>query len=311
MAHGAPAVPVGGEAAAAGRGPRSVAPPVPRARRPRRSRLGRRRRRDRTRGREARPSRRRRDPVGGGRGARRRVHGAGQAVVPRRPLRRHPAPDGAVQQLQLHERIALAGAQGPADEPRVDLDVPRADPARRLRPRHRGAERLGGAGLARGSGADHRRADRVRLAEGHPRNGPRREGAPRPEDDRQDAEGRRHVRLRRRRVERPAALAGRLAPPEAADGRRRELPQRPHRLVPRGHRVRPRDDRDRFVPPDPRHHRPQHPGRRVGLAQGVPRARQRRSLARSSSRPSPTCTPTRRTTPRGSARSATRSGTWG
>ena len=53
-------------------------------------------------------------------------------------------------------------------------------------------------------------------------------------------------------------------------GTGRELPQRDHRVVPGGHRVRARDDRHRHVPEPARHHRPQHPRRQQG-AEGVRR----------------------------------------
>ena len=89
-------------------------------------------------------------------------------------------------------------------------------------------------------------------------------------------EDRGHVRVRRRWLERPAQVARRLAEPQAADGRGRELPQRDPRVVPRGDRVRPRHDRHRHVPRRARHHRPQHPRRHRVRAQGLRRTRPRR-----------------------------------
>ncbi len=46
-----------------------------------------------------------------------------------------------------------------------------------------------------------------------------------------------------------------MAQPQAPDARRRDLPQRDPRLVPRRHGVGARHDRHRRVPADPRHHR--------------------------------------------------------
>jgi hypothetical protein len=64
-------------------------------------------------------------------------------------------------------------------------------------------------------------------------------------DHREDPEGGRHVRLRRRGLERPSPVAERLAEPRAVDARGHALPQRAHRFVPGGHRVRARVDRHR------------------------------------------------------------------
>ena len=71
------------------------------------------------------------------------------------------------------------------------------------------------------------------------------------------APGRRDVRDRRRRLERPRGLPGRLAGSPGADGRERELPQRDRGFVPRGDGLRTRHDRHGRLPEPSRHHRAQ------------------------------------------------------
>ena len=165
------------------------------------------------------------------------------------------------------------------------------------------AGRLHRARVARRPRPDHRGADRLRrLAED-------REGRALPglRTTGETPEGRGHLRVRRRRLERAAHLARRLAEPQAADARGRELPQRAHGLVPRGDRLRARDDRHR------RRSRATTGSPGTTSATARPRARRtappaRPTRATSCCRRWPTCGTTRRAD--GSARSATRSGTW-
>ena len=130
---------------------------------------------------------------------------------------------------------------------------------------------LRGPRLARRRRPDGRRADRLRRL---PRSRPRGSSAAGHLAPGRGARGGRHLRDRRRRVERPPGVPRRLAEPPAADARRRELPQRAARLVPGRHGLGPRHDRDRRVPAHPRHHRAQPPRRPAG-AQGLRGARPR------------------------------------
>ena len=75
------------------------------------------------------------------------------------------------------------------------------------------ARRQRGQGLARRPRAEHREPDRVRRVARRPG----RKRAARTPDDRRDAQGGRHLRLRRRRLERPSPVAERLAEPPAID----------------------------------------------------------------------------------------------
>ena len=251
---------------------RPVSPRLPGDRGSRRRAVRRRGCRARSRRPEARPTRRGRRPGGGGHRHRRRVHGARGAGEPPGALGGTPAAPGAVQQRELRVRIPEPASAGPAHVPRRGVDVPRTRPAHRLRARRDRAGRLHRARVPRRPRPDHREPDRLRrLAEG-----PRGPGAAGAAHDGHDPQGRGHLRVRRRRLERAAHVAQRLAEPQAADARGRELPQRAHGLVPRGHRVRARHDRHGDVPAWPRDHRAQHPRRR-DRAQGLRHPRPGRS----------------------------------
>ena len=197
----------------------------------------------------------------------------------------------AVQQRELRAGVTVARAAGPADEPRQRVDVPGADPARRVRPRHRGAGRLRRARDARRPRAHHRRRSSASTP-----------GRP-------IATGRALPGLTDDRCAAPkvvvtfvidgggwnvlAALARSLAAPRSADARGHELPRRDHGLVPRGDRVRARHDRYRRVPARARDHRAQHPRRRGGRARPTgtaagptpPTSRSRRSRTCGTTRP--------------------------
>ena len=252
------------------------------------------------------------DPGRDGPGPRRGVHGARRSA-PSTPdrIRRRPAPAGARQQRELRGGVAAPASARPEHEPRVaswmylervPLVVVRAR-ARRAVATPRSACR---------SPTSLRRSRSSIGFEAWPRD---REGdAPlprttvsRPLRGRPD---RRHVRDRRRRMERPAGVARGLAQPQAPDGRGRELPQRDHRLVPRGDRLRARDDRHR----ERTRARTASPGTTSARrrASARPTARPATPTPPTSwSRPSPTCTATPPATAPGSASSGTRSGTSG
>ena len=244
--------------------------PVPHARRARRVRVALRRRRARPRDTFAHPPRSGPDPGRDGERPGSRVHGADPARVPPRTLGRAATGARALQQLELPPGVARPGPVLSGHQPRVGVDVPGARAAGRART---GPPRSGGrhdARHARRPGPDHGCPDGIhragrRIAQGAVLPGIATEHPP---------EGHRDVRDRRRRMERAAALARQLAEPQAPDGPGRQLPERDHRLLPRGDRVRACHHRYRHVPRPARHHRPQHPRRQQG-PQGLRRRRAR------------------------------------
>ena len=231
-------------------------------------------------------------------------------LVPPRPLRRHPAADGRPSTARTTRTSRSRSCRRtPGRATRRSGCTSSGSRSSSTAPAS-WSRRLGRAGLARRSGADDRRADRVRLGGG--------DGS------------------RRRRVRAPG-LATTGKPPKVVvtfvyDGGGwnvlRHWPDDwPHLkrlmggganyrnaltgLVPRGHGVRARDDRHGNVPPHAWHHRSQHPGRCRRLAQGLRGTGQRRSIGRSSS-PTLADLYSDATGNRGLGRrrSAIRSGTW-
>ena len=226
-------------------------------------------------------------------GARRRIHGAGRACLPPGPERRPAAPGRPVQQRELPAGVAFVGAARSPHEPRERLDVPRTDPPRGLR-RRGPTLRLGGACVPRRRRPDDRRADRFRRVPGPRARGPSVAGdlsADGPTGDRRD------VRDRRRRVERPARVPGRLAQPEAADAARerrsatrstvRSPPSRRRAHATIGTGAFPRTARHHGTQPA-RRHEGSESLRRVGArgARRHPRADARRPVERRHRRPS-------------------------
>ncbi len=250
----------------------SRAPQPARGRRPRRARLGGRRAIGRVGRSQARPPRSAPGPGGDGHRPRLGVHGARSAHVHPASLGRPATSARAVQQLELPAGVALARAAGPPHEPRERLDVPRADPPARARPRSGRRKRLRRTRDARRPGADHGATDRLRRVAGRSR---RVTPAPHDEPLRAHPQGRGDLRDRRRRLEPLEGVPERLAEPQGAHGRERELPQRDRGLVPRGHRVRARHDRHRRVPEPPRRDRSQHPRRAGRRPQGLRLPRER------------------------------------
>ena len=233
--------------------------------------MGRGRALDRLGGEEARPPRPPADPGGDGDRPRLGVHGVRSTDVRPSSLRRPAAPARPVQQLELRAGVTLARAAGPADEPRERVDVPPADPPARPRPGARRDERLGRARDARRPCPDRRAAGRVRRLARRSRRPP---VAARHDPIHATAQGRRDVRVRRWRLERPGRLPERLAGAPRAHGRERELPRRDRGIVPGGDGLRTRHDRHRGLPQPARHHRAQPARRARPRAQGLrhPRA---------------------------------------
>ena len=201
------------------------------------------------------------DPGGDGPRPRRRVHGAGRARLPPGPQRGPPAPGGPVQQRQLPPGVTIAVPGDPRTSHAQPVDVSGAGPTGRLRPGHRPLA------TPRSGSPWPTWPPRSRSSSGSTISSPSRGTAGRsrglPIGGR--TRGRRHVRDRRRRVERPAGVPRCLAEPPSPDAGGRELPERDPRLVPRGNRLGARDDRNGRVPQDPWDHRAQPPRRTEGL----------------------------------------------
>ncbi len=153
------------------------------------------------------------DPAGHGARHGRRVHGARATGVPPRSIGRPATPARPVQQRELLERVREARALLPQHQPRIGVDVSGAGAARGLRPRTCRALGQHRTRDARRHRAHHRSADRVRRVA----HGSGRDHAPLDPAGVHAPEDRGDVRDRRRRMERPEAVARPMAQPQTSD----------------------------------------------------------------------------------------------